>query len=106
MKKVWLYVYIGIALGSALQAAPTFVSDVVEVDTYLLTTLIGPYQDTVTWSHDNPFWGVGDYEETMADNGILGVDLVVTANDISAWDDNVNLTFTDRDGDLHAYSPC
>lgn len=92
---------LGFVLVSSLQAAPSLVSDDVEVNAYMLTTIIGPYHDTAVWSHDNPFWGVGDYELTLENEGILGVDLIVNAADISAWDENVTLSFTDKAGITH-----
>ena len=76
-KKKWLCIAMGLLLASMVQAAPSFVSDDVEVDGKLLTSLFGPYKDSITWSHDNPFWDVGDYEDTLECGGILDVDLHV-----------------------------
>lgn len=101
MRRICLFLMFSVVMVFALQAAPVYVVDEVEIDEYLLTTIIGPYQDTVTWAHDNPFWGVADYEMTLANGGILDVDLVVTACGIADWDEEVVLTFTDKHGDLH-----
>lgn len=101
MKRVTITFVLGLALLSVVQAAPSLVSDDVEVDAYMLTTIIGPYNNTAVWAHDNPFWEVGDYEMTLANGGILGVDLIVNAADITAWDDNVTLSFTDKAGVTH-----
>lgn len=101
MRNGVVYIVLGLALVTFLPAAPSLVSDPVEVNRYLLTTIIGPYNDTALWSHDNPFWGVGNYELTLDNGGILGVDLIVNAADISGWDDDVTLSFTDKAGISH-----
>lgn len=101
MKKKWLYIALGFVLVSGLQAAPSLVSDDVEINAYMLTTILGPYNDTAVWEHENPFWGIGDYEMTLGNDGILNVDLIVNAANISAWDEEVTLSFTDKAGITH-----
>lgn len=88
-------------VSSAAVAAPMFCADHVVVEERLEVWANGPTQDTVSWDHDNPFWNVGNYEETLDRGGIQGVGLVVTAADIAAWDNVVTLTFTDKNGIDH-----
>jgi len=88
-------------------ALPSLVTDNVPINTLLVADeVVGV--DAFTWTHVNPFvdQGIGNYDLTLANGGILGVDLVVTADfilwdgDLNNWEnDVVSVYFMDKNGD-------
>ncbi|MBN1123589.1 MAG: hypothetical protein JXA82_01180 [Sedimentisphaerales bacterium] len=106
---IWiLLISAGVAFGAA-----TPVSDLVNVDTYLNTANNGVF-DQVSWQHVNPFidQGIGDYDLTLANGGILGAELVVNASEIlwtgdptSLVNDFLFVQFIDANGGIYEISP-
>ena len=91
----------GFVLLSAAVAAPSFVSDRVQVNEVLRTSAFGSHNDSVTWMHDNPYVEVGDYGASLANGGIVDTSLIVTTRDVTRWDEELSLWFTDQSGIRH-----
>lgn len=112
--RIQLLVTIGLlASAGTVFALPSMVTDTVPINTLLVADPPPPLGlglgiDNVGWTHVNPFvdQGIGDYDLTLANGGILGVDLVVRAGfilwdgDQNNWDnDVVSVFFKDKNGD-------
>ncbi|HEV58588.1 MAG TPA: hypothetical protein ENN87_14020 [Phycisphaerales bacterium] len=113
MRIKWLLEIGILASAGAAFALPSLVTDTVPINTLLVADPppplgLGSGIDNVGWTHVNPFvdHGIGNYDLTLANGGILGVDLVVTA-DFILWDGDLNnldndvasVFFEDKNGD-------
>lgn len=74
-------------------------TDHVNVNKTLNTSIIN-WQDSVKWSHTNPY--PGDYEQALTDGLIGDTTLTITASKIEAGDDKVGVKFYDKNNAPHA----